>query len=671
MRTRRRLMLALSAAMLAATSAAPLLAQDKGGGEGSVTLSLAVWDQPGRQAEQAALDLVALAPELSGGAITVSEPLWGMVDAADLVRSGQVDLAILATREWSPHGVMSLDALEAPFLIEDDQLAVAVATSDVADAAMAGLADLGVTGLAMWPEDLRHLFSFEPFGRAFTTLEDFSGSTILAIAGQRGQELITTLGGVLYQEGVETETQTGDREFDSQSGALDGMVTGLWGAGLSSDQIDGSVVAGDVVLFPKYQMLVANRESLARLSEEERAALDEITDEVHRLALDRHFTEAELAASICESGGTVVEAGEEAVAELRAAALPLTDALAADPVIGDLMSRIRQLAAQTPDDGGAGTCAPAGGVEDAVSRMEPALTEALAGFTGSEFLPDGTYRAVMVADELEAAGADRFFATINDGTWTLTISGDGWQAAHDGNRASPSQPPERCEGTQQLADGSVRLTTVVSRGCGLDYDVRWSLDGDAMTLRLADLAWAHTAVDFANEQKFIDRVWTRIDGPTGSDTPGTITPPGGTYRADITVEDLEARGIDHESAVGNAGIVTMMIQGPEGAIGWDSGASAGSVCRFTITTDSDGVRFVFPSGYCTAAVYELTFAVEGDRLIPSVISTMPASDLALTRAFFERDWTRIANDESQAVNGPVYPISHSAGFSAAPPPGSR
>ncbi len=191
MRYPRKLPLALvGALMLAATSAAPLLAQDKGGGDShSVTLSLALWDNPGRQAEQAALDLVALAPELSGGSISVSEPISGAADAAELVRSGQVDLAILATREWSPLGVSSLDALEAPFLIDSDALAAAVATSDVADMAMAGLGELGVTGLAMWPEDLRHLFGFGPFGRAFTTPGDVEGATILAISGAYGHEL--------------------------------------------------------------------------------------------------------------------------------------------------------------------------------------------------------------------------------------------------------------------------------------------------------------------------------------------------------------------------------------------------------------------------------------------------------------------------------------------------
>jgi TRAP-type C4-dicarboxylate transport system substrate-binding protein len=451
-------LLAIAGALALATLGTPMVfAQPGGGEESAVTLSLAVWDQPGRQAEQAALDLVALAPDLSGGIITVAEPNWGMSDAADLVQSGQVDLAILATREWSPFGVKSLDALEAPFLITENALAQAVATSTVADAAMAGLTDLGVTGLVMWPEDLRHLFAFEPFGRAFTTSEDFAGSTILAIAGRPGRELITNLGGLLYEE-IETDTQTGDRVLDSLSGVLDGMVTGLWGAGLATDQIDGALVAGDVVLYPKFQVLAANTETLAQLTDTQRAALDDIVVEVHRRALNRHFSEAELAAGICERGGTVVEAGHAAIAELRAAARPLTEAMASDLVMGDVMTRIRALADQTPHGDGAGTCAPISRAATESATLEPSVSEEeLAGFTGSELLPDGIYRAHLVAAELEAAGADRNYAAINDGMWTLAIEGDGWEAMHDRNS-------EECSGTQEIVDGNIRLKTVVSRG---------------------------------------------------------------------------------------------------------------------------------------------------------------------------------------------------------------
>ena len=312
---------------------------------------------------------------------------------------------------------------------------------------------------------------------------------------------IKTLGGRPYEDGVENDTQTGDRVLDAESGVLDGMVTGLWGAGLPPLPV---TVAGDVVLFSKYQMLVANRDALGRLSGEQRAAFDEIVSRVHAAALERHFSEAELAAAICEHAGTVIEAGESARADLRAAARPVTDALAADPITGDLIAQVEDLAARTPRSAGPGTCAP----PDAATRDQTvealAVAEAVSeGYAGSEPVPDGTYRAEMIAAELEAAGASRNYASINAGTWTLTIDGDGWTASHK---------HERCSGKHEVVGENVRLTTVVSEGCGMDYDVRWRLDGDELSLRLADLAWTDDPALFSEEQTFIDRVWSRVEG---------------------------------------------------------------------------------------------------------------------------------------------------------------
>jgi hypothetical protein len=391
-------------------------------------------------------------------------------------------------------------------------------------------------------------------------------------------------------------------------------------------------VAGDVVLYPKYQMLVANQESLARLSDEQRAAFDAIVDEAHRLALGRHFTEAELAAGICEIGGRVVEAGPEAVEALKAAAAPLSDEMATDPVMGPIIDRITALAEQTPRGPGAGSCEPAAATGPDTATDTLVSEQDLAGYTGTELPPSGTYRAEMEREALAAAGAGGNYAAINDGIWTWTFAGDTWQAHHDRN-------DERCSGTAELADGNVRVLTVVSQGCGMDYELRWRLDGDKLSLRLADLPWTYTDTDFANEQIFIDRVWTRIEEPTSSAAAAAI--PVGTYRTEITVQDLESRGVDHENAVQNAGIVTWAIDGGDSVLRWESGATAGYVCPMIGTPVDAAVRFDMPSSDCDPGAYTMTLDVSGDQLRPTVVSTEPARDHALVKAFFERPWTKI------------------------------
>jgi TRAP-type C4-dicarboxylate transport system substrate-binding protein len=506
MRYRRILALTLSATIVGGAAAAPALAQDKGGGDQpSVTLSLAVWDQPGDETEQVALDLIALAPAISAGSITIAAPRWGARDAADLVRTGQVDLAILPTRDWSALGVTSLDALEAPFLIDNDALALAVATSDIAADAMAGLDAEGVTGLALWPEDLRHLFAFKTSGRTFVTPADFAGSLVDVRAGKVGRGLITTLGGAIYEEGVETSGQSGDYVIDAQSGVLAGRVGGLHDATLDYEMLEPTVVAGDVVLFPKYQVLVAGDASLEKLSDEQQGYLDETVTQVHTAALARQQSEVELAANACMRGGTVIEAGDAALSELRAAAQPLMDALLADPVTGDLVARIRELAGRTISSAPAAPCRqidgpPAGTTEGDLAVASPPEIE---GYTGTELLPDGTYRAELDADQLEAAGMPRHLAVPNAAVWTLTIDGGRWEL---------SQPrPERCSGVQEVLGDFVRTTTTVSQGCGMDADLRWRLDESGLWLRVVGLAWSSEPGIVAQENAWYDRVWTRID----------------------------------------------------------------------------------------------------------------------------------------------------------------
>ena len=133
MRHGRTILVGAAAALLLAS--APVLAQKGGGADPPVTLTLAVADGQGRQSEPAVNDLVARVSELSNGSVTI-EPTFSAGDntqngfeegVADLVKSGQFDLGMAATRAWDLAGVTSLQAFQAPFLIDNDALALAVA----------------------------------------------------------------------------------------------------------------------------------------------------------------------------------------------------------------------------------------------------------------------------------------------------------------------------------------------------------------------------------------------------------------------------------------------------------------------------------------------------------------------------------------------------------------
>ena len=98
------------------------------------------------------------------------EPVWNAAgDTGDddwdqkvarMVVAGELDMGLIPTRAWDTEGVTSLRALNAPFLITSDELAAQVASSELAGTMLAGLDTVGVTGLALLPEGLRHVFSF-------------------------------------------------------------------------------------------------------------------------------------------------------------------------------------------------------------------------------------------------------------------------------------------------------------------------------------------------------------------------------------------------------------------------------------------------------------------------------------------------------------------------------
>ena len=530
------------ATMVAASVLAPMptLAQGRGGGDVQpFTLDLLVQDPMDRQAGVIAQDLVRIANEVSGGTITIV-PTFDGEDVASAVRAGDVDLGILPSRDWDAQGVTSFDALEAPFLVDDDALAEAIATSDIATGLMSGLDAVGITGLAIWPEDMRHLFAFDKSGRVFDTPEAVKDAVVLVVAGEPAQALITTLGGHVYQEGVATDSLTGDRNADAESGALAGGALGLWGAGLPTYDV---TVAGDLPVFAKFQTLVANRDALAGLTDAQRDLLDQVVSATLPAALDRHFAEPDLALGLCALGATITEIGPDAIAAFRAAAQPLTDELMADPVTGRLMADIAALDQATPDALSAGTCFPPGA---------PGSSALPGGFVGDRLPPDGTYRTTMTADELMGLGASRNYASINAGTWTWTFADGMWSATHDVR-------DERCAGTYGVVEGGVGFVTLESRGCGMDYVLLWQQGDDGLMFRLVGLRSSDPQA-LKDEGLFLERAWNRIGDASDLGFIGDRLPPNGTWRIQHTAEELTDRGVSRDFASINAGTWTWTLE---------------------------------------------------------------------------------------------------------------
>ena len=308
----------------------------------TVTLRFAVSDDRGRPSQSAVDTFVNEVSTRSSGSIIVTptfnagsattEPEVGV---AGLVQSGTADLGLVGSRAWDLVGVTRLQVLQAPFLISDDELATQVAQSEVAAQAMDGLADIGVTGLAVWPEDLRHPFSFKR-DEPLVSPSDFEGATILVQPSALSRALIEALGGTVY---------TGDdRDSDVADGLLHGAESGLQqGASLPGKP----TATANVVFYPKFQTLVANSEAFDALTDPQRDILRAAAEATQEHAITTRPTEADAAAEWCAAGGNIVHSTGEQVAAFEAAAKPILDQLVKAAGAAALIDEIVAIKART------------------------------------------------------------------------------------------------------------------------------------------------------------------------------------------------------------------------------------------------------------------------------------------------------------------------------------
>ena len=109
-----------------------------------------------------------------------------------LVQEGELDLGWIAARAWDTVGVTSFQALQAPFLITDQELLTEVLASPMADEMIAGLEDAGVVGLGLFPDGLRYPLGYTA---PMTSLEDFDGADIRLVPSEATEALVRALGG--------------------------------------------------------------------------------------------------------------------------------------------------------------------------------------------------------------------------------------------------------------------------------------------------------------------------------------------------------------------------------------------------------------------------------------------------------------------------------------------
>ena len=308
-----------------------------------ITLRLAVSDEQGRPTEPNVLEFIEQVKALSYGNITIV-PIWDAgadttpsfeQGVVKVVTEGQYDLGLAGSRAWDGLGVTSFQALQAPFLITNNALAEAVASSEIGTQMLDSLSSVGIAGLALWPEDLRHPFSMDP-DKPILLPDDFKGLSVRSIPSEVSYMLINALGG---------SPMYGDDYQAAESGLRQGA------------SLNGTPTAtGNVIFFPKFQVLFATGGALEKLSEGQRSILRDAAAATQKKAIAEHPSEADAAAAWCADGGSVVMASEVQVAAFEAAAKPVFDKIEQDPLNAELIAAIRELKAKTMSAPGAQAC---------------------------------------------------------------------------------------------------------------------------------------------------------------------------------------------------------------------------------------------------------------------------------------------------------------------------
>ncbi len=265
-------------------------------------------------------------------------------------------------------------------------------------------------------------------------------------------------------------------EFDEQ--AADGSLAGVESSFARAAGLPGgpTTAVGNLPLFPKVNTLVVNDARFATLTEAQQQVLHDAAAETLDSILTDATGEAALAADYCAAGGTIVAIDDGQLAAFEAAAAPVYAELEADPSTGAMIDRIDDLELELPTSSSIVPCGPG---------QDTATTEPFDGDT----IPIGTYeRTITTADgsDLDPTIVADILGPSGEKLTELEIAADAWtlyEVTDDGERSVADL------GTYHYDSDGRWITVSTSGGCsGCVIGFDWTLDGDQLTLTLAEVA---------------------------------------------------------------------------------------------------------------------------------------------------------------------------------------
>jgi TRAP-type C4-dicarboxylate transport system substrate-binding protein len=254
----------------------------------------------------------------------------------DDVRSGKGQLGIVGVRVWDTLGVMSFQALVAPFLIDSLSLERRALETPFARRALAGLRKMGVVGIALLPGSLRR-----PLGltRALVRPQDYQGERIAIRLGNVARATFHAL----------RATAAGSMPSAGDLSGFDGIEVDPLTITENSYDAGAHALTGNVVYWPRALTIVMNRKAFDGLTGTQRQILAAAGRQalMPELARIRHDQGLGLAA-LCAGTLPIVAASPSERAALRRTVQPVYDQIERNPFTRQWIAQITRLRNQEP-----------------------------------------------------------------------------------------------------------------------------------------------------------------------------------------------------------------------------------------------------------------------------------------------------------------------------------
>jgi TRAP-type C4-dicarboxylate transport system substrate-binding protein len=432
---------------------------------------------PDRQVDATGPQVAHFAEEVarrSGGTIRI-DPVWDVTPngahnwdqtVARGVAHGTWDMGLVPGRAWDVLGVDSLRALNTPFLITSGAALQAVLDSGLRGDLLAGLPEAGVTGLDLFPDQLRHPFGYD---RALLGADDYTGQSIRAPTSDTVSEVFAALGATTTDDDPDSVRQRGDESSYSLA--------------------QGHIATGNVTLYPKTDTLVVRTAVRDRLRNDQWSLLHEAAAATRDWLFARDPSDQAAAAAFCNQGGAIVTATAAQLSGLKQAVAPLVARLRRNPSTGRLIDAIGDLVDGLPAEPSLTSC------PRRVPSADDAQLQAL----------NGTYVTTVTEKQLRDAGEhDPQQLRENSGHITWVLDGGRW-TYHQVASHYIARPDD--SGRYTYRDGLFTFYWDAGPGDWTKARLQVARGG---SIRFRDVVDGHPENQTVSEGYF--REWTRVGG---------------------------------------------------------------------------------------------------------------------------------------------------------------